>query len=923
MNTDVKLADAKATAARAFVRSLNILLKFARLYGFKHTRTFTQFETTWNELRAAVSSDRSGLLLGAAGAQLLMDGVPVEASATERSFCQLLSAAGLASIFFSPQVTQEDLVRFAQAFPTGNAQPTALAEQLKAALAGAPGIRINEIRFVAEDSALSEAKMAAQLTARALGADSKHFKEWMNDPQKLLQLIVAAEGSKGGAGAASGPGRGGSGGGPAIALGGAGAPPTTAGLGATAGGLLGGVARTGPGLGAPDTGEAGGSTGQEDELQGILRLFSRLGQLSSQPGATNQPGLLQQQVSELPERAQVTLRQALASLSAHTPDRPNEPMLVKLAEHLAIRFALDRFERGEVRVNAVRQMLDRMSQELEGLRKVLGVHEEKMARAGMLVESHADILDRQFWASVPESGKRSVLLSPEAWCIPPRNLRQYVEELLKRGDKDVAQQILSNYSSCINNSEAEARRKTAAGLSELAELYGSDAKALVGAIRQAGAQLSLEREGELQSLVSAAFVRLAQEAAMRHCYSAMHQTMDSLDAVENQRPAFAQSLRPRIGVEDRLPEFIEEALRAERAPEGLPELLRLMPRPATDRLMTRFNRSTYRQDCDRLVALARELGPDGVSPLHELLRVNPAAEAVETVGLLSRLDPAAVEQWLTRRVREFQRAAHDRMVRLLSAGGAPERGRLLLVVLDKLDPLIMPLGLDEIGMSGDASLGPQLVPFAEGELPELAGAYVQLKAIEALGRLRERSAVDALRRVAEAKHVWRWTHASELRIAAVQALEKINPEWTRSFLPHSGLDQAELAGSLAPLDPVADCPRVRQRRYARIRLAQPLVAVATSPRETCRLEIRGMSLSGGVAGFERHMAHGTLVTLKIGGGLRSIRAQAMVRDARTLGLGFEFLDMALEDRTKLRRLLASDPGASRITPASTEQTEED
>ena len=57
-------------------------------------------------------------------------------------------------------------------------------------------------------------------------------------------------------------------------------------------------------------------------------------------------------------------------------------MLLRLAEDLAIRFALDRFQRGEVRVNAVRQMLDNMGHELETLRKLLKAREEKMAGAG-------------------------------------------------------------------------------------------------------------------------------------------------------------------------------------------------------------------------------------------------------------------------------------------------------------------------------------------------------------------------------------------------------------------------------------------------------------------------------------------------------------------------------------------------------------
>ena len=68
-------------------------------------------------------------------------------------------------------------------------------------------------------------------------------------------------------------------------------------------------------------------------------------------------------------------------------------------------------------------MLEHMSRQMDTLRKVLRVHEEKMSRAGMLVESHADILDRQFWAEVPDAGKRAVLLSSDAACVPPRNVR--------------------------------------------------------------------------------------------------------------------------------------------------------------------------------------------------------------------------------------------------------------------------------------------------------------------------------------------------------------------------------------------------------------------------------------------------------------------------------------------------------------------
>src|ERR1700686_4853370 len=94
-------ADPRA-AARQFVRSLNILLKYSRLYEFGHVRTAAQFEIAWKELRSALdSSGESGLLLGASGQQILLDGVPLGAAAAEKSFAQLRSGSGIASIYFA------------------------------------------------------------------------------------------------------------------------------------------------------------------------------------------------------------------------------------------------------------------------------------------------------------------------------------------------------------------------------------------------------------------------------------------------------------------------------------------------------------------------------------------------------------------------------------------------------------------------------------------------------------------------------------------------------------------------------------------------------------------------------------------------------------------------------------------------------
>src|SRR5438445_632202 len=404
-------------AARQFVRSLNILLKFARLYEFGHVRTAAQFETTWKELRTALDeSADSGLLPGASGQQVLLDGVPLGAAAAERSFAQLLSASGIASIHFAPSLAQQQFARFVRAFPTGNAKPTSLAEQLKSALAGDTTIKVNEIRYIAEDSSIAGAKVAAQLTARVLGAQGDKFKDFLDDPNKLLQMILAAESTRGGGGGGTGTGTGpGTGGGAP-----AGDGRATKWLSASS--LLHGSS---PG-GGPGIGGSGGSGGQyavaEDDVRSMLTLFAQLGKSRRDSDSKMDAPTFQSRLSALPVRAQFTLQQALAGLAAQAPNEsPDKPMLLKLAEHVAIRFALDSYERGELRVNAVKQLLDRMNTEIEALRKILSTQEEMMSQAGLSVQSYTELLDQEFWEQVTAAKKKEVLTSDEAWCVPPRN----------------------------------------------------------------------------------------------------------------------------------------------------------------------------------------------------------------------------------------------------------------------------------------------------------------------------------------------------------------------------------------------------------------------------------------------------------------------------------------------------------------------
>jgi len=153
-----------------------------------------------------------------------------------------------------------------------------------------------------------------------------------------------------------------------------------------------------------------------------------------------------------------------------------------------------------------------------------------------------------------------------------------------------------------------------------------------------------------------------------------------------------------------------------------------------------------------------------------------------------------------------------------------------------------------------------------------------------------------------------WAHPQELRIAALQALMGVDPDWAREYAAKSGIGREDLA--LAPLEVAANSKFVRQRRHTRVRLHKPVTAVSTNLKEACRLEIRTASLSGGVATISRHLAPGTQVQLKLQLGLRHVQATALMRDYRAQDMAFEIVDMTLDERSKYRRLLADNHSPS-------------
>jgi hypothetical protein len=857
---------------------LNILVKYVRLYGLDHKRTEGQFAVAWNELQEGLPKGTEGsFLLGVSENKLLLDGTPLETGQAERSFAQLLTTAGLASIHFSNHVTKDEFVQLVRAFALGGSRAQDVVKEIKNTFGDSKSasIRINEVRFVAADPSTGEISIAAQIAAQTLGPE---FKQWLNDPQKLLQLIAAAEGAKSGA-----PGD---------------AP------GSVPVGSVPNVRGTAGGANAAGGGTwAGGVVPlQEDEVIQTIRLLTRFGEVGGDANADTSQ--LQQELTTVDPNTRLNLQQLLGSLAAQatTEQADNTPLLMKAAEHMAIRFALERFQKGEVKVNAVHQMMEHMSRQMDTLRQILKIQEDKMGKAGILVESHADILDRMFWAEVPEAGKKSVLLSHEAPCVPPRNVRQFIEVLLDRGDKETSAAILQNYLNCLDAKESDSRRKIATGVSQLADLFaatGGDLMTL--SVRKLGEAIGQESDTEMQSLLGAAFVRLSTEASEHKQFGALSEICIAMESIARQRPVLAADLRPRIGVENRLPEFIEEAMQLPQLPADLLQVLRRTSQAAVEHLSDRFFRCMRREECDRIVDIVKELGTPAQEQIREMLRTGQPRQAASVVGLLSRLDVPTLLELLPGRLPEWNRFYHDVVVRQVAYGAAHDRGRTLLELLEILDPLVLPQAIDEIGMSGDRTAVPPLLVMAEAGEAQGRSPLLQLKAVESLGRLRENDAVPVLRNLLEAKKMWRLISHRELRIAAAQALVKIDPRYGSQIMAESGLEPGELA--IAPLDAAPACPWVRQRRYERIVLRKTLSATISSSWGKSSILIRELSLGGGMGTKEDNLRVGSEANIDINAGVRRVRGQVLLRRARVNEVGFELVNTDLESRFRLRRIL--------------------
>jgi PilZ domain len=236
-------------------------------------------------------------------------------------------------------------------------------------------------------------------------------------------------------------------------------------------------------------------------------------------------------------------------------------------------------------------------------------------------------------------------------------------------------------------------------------------------------------------------------------------------------------------------------------------------------------------------------------------------------------------------------------VRQLGAAGAPSRGRILMQLLGALDASVAPLAIDEIGMSGDAPMATILMAIAGGEIPALASPYLQVKACEALGRLKSAEALPLLERIACDSSGER-----EMAMVACEAIERVDQAAGERAAHAAGIRAAEFHRFLA--ESFADSPGVRNRLYKRIKLPRPASARLSSPDGEFSVQVQQLSLGGGTLTCASPLPAGATGRLRMQWGSLAISAKVILRGPRGEHIAFEIFDIDLEERYKLRKFLA-------------------
>ena len=643
-----------------------------------------------------------------------------------------------------------------------------------------------------------------------------------------------------------------------------------------------------------------------DDLVAALRLLARL-----TPPLEVARGLAPEEAARaihgaMEEASRETVRMLLSAITVYAPrdaERP-QPYLLRLSESLIFEFLSAEFSAGTLTPVNVHPMFNRLGDVLVSAGGYSGPHASQHLSSlatAWATDTHREQLIEKFWLELPPREKSKVLRGPEVWTVPVVALRQTLGQLAAAGadaPRREARNIVLNYARRLEIEDPTARRAVAAGLNEMTAIIESLWPNQTPEDLSRGAMNALEKETipESGALLAAFIETLGRIAVSRGDYGGFENILTTLERaprdVEHEHVA---ALAHRLVAQDRWLLLVDAALANRALDPALPRLLQRDPERLLDRLTLLLTEPRAAEHVPAMARLLRTIGVPVLNLLEARLyearrqRVSAAIRllaAADTERLLRGL-PRALASWEW----NLQDLAVSEIARPANAASAHSAAFVFSAILADAHPLVVPMMIDQIGLSQETTAVAQLMEIAAGEHEILRDLFVRIKAIEALGRMRALEAAELLRQLAEGREGLTYAEPAGLRAAAEDALALLEnrPSSARVRAAFEAAAQSN-AGYVVP------------RRYVRVPLESPLRAQIDGA-QAGLARVKTISLGGAYLESPKKLTVGDSIQLEVRSGLRRIHFTAVVRIIGPDGNGVEFVHMKDEDREKLRRLV--------------------
>jgi hypothetical protein len=643
-----------------------------------------------------------------------------------------------------------------------------------------------------------------------------------------------------------------------------------------------------------------------DDLTATLRLVARL-----TPPLESARGISPEEAARaihavMEEATRETVRFLLSAVKQYPPqegERP-QPYLLRLSESLIFEFLGPEFSSGSLTPNNVRAMFHRLADVLVSSGGYSGPHSSAHLSAlasTWATDTYREKLVERFWAELPPREKSAVLRGPDVWCVPISVLKQSLKQFAATGadaPRREARNILLNYARRIENAEAGIRRVIAAGLNELAPIVESLWPNQVPDDLSRGALKALERETtpETAALLAAFLESLGRVAVTRGDFLGFEMILEALEkAPHDVAHDHISALAHRLVAQDRWLLLVDASLANRALDPVLPRLLQRDPERLLDRLTLLMTEPRSGELLPAMARLIRTIGVPVLNLLETRLYEARRQRVSAAIKLLAAADPDRLLRGLSRALGSWEWSLQDlavsELARPANTASAQSAAFVFSAVLADAHPLVVPLMIDHIGLTGETSAVPQLMEIAAGTHDALRDQFVRIKAIEALGRMRIPEAAELLRNLASKRDGLIYSEPSGIRATADDALALLEDR------PSSARARAAFAAA------AGNGTFVVPRRYTRVPLESPLRAQVEGAPAGLAARVRTISLGGAYLESPGKLNVGDSIQLEVRTGLSKIHFTAVVRNINAEGNGVEFVHMKDEDRSKLRKLV--------------------